>query len=96
MKNLFTILIILSFCSLAIAQKTKVAAWGDSYYGQINLPNNLVSVIDIAASESHSMALKSDGSVIAWGADFSGQITIPTNLNSVTSIAIGSSHSMAL
>ena len=36
-------------------------------YGQCNVPSALSGVTAIAAANSHSLALKSDGTVVAWG-----------------------------
>jgi len=53
-------------------------------------------VVKIAARESNSMALKSDGTVVAWEYNYFGQTNVPAGLNGVVSIAVGRSHSLAL
>lgn len=70
--------------------------------------NGLNSVVAIAASGGHSLALRSDGTVWAWGDNSVGQLgnssagsgtTSPvqvSGLTGVTSIAAGLSHSLAL
>ncbi|MFC5849122.1 RCC1 domain-containing protein [Deinococcus petrolearius] len=62
----------------------------------------------LAASISHSVALKADGTVQSWGENVSGQLgngtrTTPqslpgavSSLNGIVSIAVGSSHNLAL
>ena len=60
----------------------------------------LAGVTAVAAGDSHSLALRSDGTVVAWGcgtgaSDF-GQCSVPSGLSGVTAIAAGASHSLAL
>jgi alpha-tubulin suppressor-like RCC1 family protein len=57
---------------------------------------NLDNVVAIAAGDSHSLALKTNGTVVAWGADSAGQCDVPVNLDNVVAIAAGDSHSLAL
>ena len=52
-------------------------------------------MIAIAASNSHSLALKADGTVVAWGSNFAGETTVPAGLTGVTAIAAGSYNSLA-
>ncbi len=91
----------------AAAQATptgKVIAWGCPVFadvGQCSVPAAASSgVTAVAASDSHSLALKEDGSVIAWGCLLGGnfgQCVVPTSVASgVTAIAAGFAHSVAL
>jgi alpha-tubulin suppressor-like RCC1 family protein len=50
----------------------------------------------IAAGQSHSMILRSDGTVMAWGANYHWQAQVPPELREVASISAGSTHSMAI
>jgi alpha-tubulin suppressor-like RCC1 family protein len=100
----------------------KVWACGDNSYGQIgdgtttqrNSPVNISSIspnvnniIQIAANNANSMALRSDGTVWSWGGNWSGQIGDGTTtqrnspvqvsgLTGMTAISVGFGHNMAL
>ncbi|HEY2951452.1 MAG TPA: hypothetical protein VGK40_02655 [Verrucomicrobiae bacterium] len=83
--------------SLALRADGTVTAWGNTNYGQCNVPTNLVDVVAVAAGGRHSMALKRDGTVVLWGDNTLGQRTnAPANLTNVAAIAAGLWHSMAL
>ncbi len=77
-----------------------VAGWGASWNQQADVPTSLAdqTVTAIAAGESHSLALTSDGHVTAWGYNGQGQTDVPTSLadQTVTAIAAGIHHSLAL
>lgn len=74
----------------------ELRAWGDNYYNQATVPTGLTGVLAVAAGNSHSLALKSDGTVVGWGYNTSGQANVPAGLTNVVAIAAGNSHSMAL
>lgn len=66
----------------------KVAAWGDNYYGQSQVPQNLTNVIAIAGgAASYSVALQSDGTIHGWGYDFI--YGIPTSATNVVALGMG-------
>ena len=50
----------------------------------------------IAAGESHSLALKSDGTVVARGKNDQHQTDVPVGLTGVVQVAAGGLHSLAL
>jgi alpha-tubulin suppressor-like RCC1 family protein len=49
----------------------------------------LSNVVSIAAGDTHSVALKSDGTVVVWGSDQYGQTNVPVGLSNVVAIAKG-------
>ena len=73
-----------------------VAAWGDNFYGQCNVPAGLSNVQAVAGGGYHSLALKNDGTVVAWGYGDLGQTSVPGGLTNVKAIAGGNFHSLAL
>ena len=108
--------------SLALASNGTVWAWGSNSNGelgngtnadrwapaQVSLPIG-VTIINIAAGWTHSLALASDGTVWAWGSNSNGELGNGTNTPSdipvqvslpsgviITNIAGGASHSLAL
>jgi hypothetical protein len=68
----------------------------NSQAGDTTVVPNLVNVAAIAAGDSFSLALKTDGTVVAWGDNSVGQTNVPIGLSSVVAIAAGSAHSLAL
>ena len=73
-----------------------VVGWGWNDGGQTNVPAGLNDVIDIAAGQLTSLALKNDGSVVAWGNAHYYVTNILSGLNNVTDIAAGYHHYVAL
>jgi len=114
--------------SLALCSDGTVAAWGSNTYGQLGNSTNSTAinpvavntagvllgktVIAIAAGQSHSLALCSDGTLASWGDNSSGQLgsgdTITRNVpvavsragvlsgKTIISIAAGFAHSLVL
>ena len=82
-----------NFHTLALAEDSTVWAWGNNTYGQIgngttsssgvNTPFQLplTGIVDIAAGQNHSYALKSDGTVWVWGWNYFGQLGDGTTLD---------------
>jgi alpha-tubulin suppressor-like RCC1 family protein len=68
---------------LAVTSDGKVVAWGQNYYGQLDIPASLDTrtVTSVSAGLMHNLALTSDGKVIAWGYDGSGQTDVPASLD---------------
>ena len=65
--------------SLALKSDGTVVAWGLNNKGQTKVPEDLKSVVAIAAGSDHSLALKSDGTVVAWGDNSNGQTNVPAD-----------------
>jgi len=63
----------------------RVVAWGDNSHGQINVPQGLSNVTEIAGGGLHSLALKSDGHIVAWGDNTYGQTSNSTEEISISS-----------
>ncbi|MDT4953778.1 MAG: hypothetical protein QOJ02_1916 [Acidobacteriota bacterium] len=74
--------------NVALKNDGTVWTWGDNRAGQLgdgtNVPSRntpvqvrgLTNVIDIAAGEGHTLALKSDSTIWAWGSNSAGQLGI--------------------
>ncbi|MDQ8734335.1 fibronectin type III domain-containing protein [Paenibacillus sp. LHD-38] len=98
--------------TLDLKQNGTVWAWGNNEYGQLGdgtttdhhftpvQVQGLDSVSEIAAGDSHSLALKSDGTVWAWGSVWGmGSKYSPvqvSDLSSVVAIASGHYHNLAV
>jgi len=74
----------------------RVLGWGDNSRGQVTIPEDLGDVLEIAAGEAHSLALRTDGTVVAWGNNDDGQCQIPAGLSGVVAIGAGDRHSLAV
>lgn len=73
-----------------------VLAWGNNAYGQTNIPGGLTSVVSIASSFHHTLALQANGSVSSWGDPYATQFNFPANFTNVVAIATGPLHYLAL
>ena len=108
--------------SVALCSDGSVWSWGHNANGQMGngttnygvtlggdpvQASGLSEITQIAAGNSHSLALKADGSVWAWGSNSYGQLGDGTmtqrntpvqvsGLGEVTQIAAGNNHSLAL
>jgi alpha-tubulin suppressor-like RCC1 family protein len=80
----------------AVVQIVNVVAWGDNSAGQLNVPAGLVGVVQVAAGDYHSLALRADGTVVAWGTASFGAANVPADLTNAVAIAAGGYHSLAL
>ena len=65
-------------------------------YGELNVPENLGPVLDIAPGVNHTVALRANGSVLAWGGSAWGQLNVPQDLGPVTAIGAGYYFSAAI
>jgi hypothetical protein len=82
--------------TVALQSDGKVRAWGDTEWGQTDVPTDLGTVIQVAAGYGHTVALQSDGTVRAWGLNGSDQTTVPSNINVVTQVAAGLYHTVVI
>jgi uncharacterized delta-60 repeat protein len=73
-----------------------VVAWGNNYSSQTNVPVGLTGVKAVAAGESYSVALNSNGTVVVWGRNDDGETNVPAGLTGVTAVAAGGYHVLAL
>jgi hypothetical protein len=60
------------------------------------VPTGLTQVVDIAAGNGHTVALRADGTVRAWGNNTALQSSIPLNLGTVSQVAAGGNFSLAI
>ncbi len=90
--------------NLALCADGTVAAWGYNYDGELgnnSATDSLVpvavdmsgvlagkTVVAVAAGNSHSLALCSDGTVAAWGDNTSGQLGTNNTINSRVPVAV--------
>ncbi len=84
---------------LAITRSGIVEGWGDYEVGQLNIPDGLNGVVQVAAGYAYSAALKSNGTVVEWGAHTapSGSfVAKPDNLPRVKLLASGLTHVLAV
>lgn len=81
--------------SLALKADGAIAAWGDNFYGQTNVPAT-PSASAVASGFNHNLALRANGTVLAWGDNSAGQTTVPASASNVVALAAGESHSLAL
>jgi len=85
-----------AFYILAKPQKTMVVGWGNSDYGQSDVPAGITNAVMVAGGHDHTLALLNDGTVIAWGRNDFGQSNVPPNLVGVSMIGAGKYHNVAL
>lgn len=88
---------------LALQANGKVAAFGDNFFHQCDVPADLSTaslsatrVTAICAGTYHNLALLSDQTVVAWGQDAYFQSDVPAGLAGVVALAAGQFHSLAL
>lgn len=69
-----------------------VVGWGFNHLGQATPPAAATNVIAVAAGETHSMVLRSNGTVLSWGSISN----VPTDVTNVIAIAAGLNHNLVL
>jgi hypothetical protein len=85
--------------SVALKADGTVVAWGQNFYGQLDIPPGLSNVVAIAAAEYHTLALKSDGALVAWGVFYyggGGEITLPPGLANGLAITCSGSRNVVI
>ena len=80
-----------TFNFIDVPGQNQTIAWGLNNANQTKVPSGLTNVVAIAAGETFSQALRSDGTVIEWGADLA-----PSGLTNVVAIAAGRFPRLAL
>ncbi|HEU5124134.1 MAG TPA: immunoglobulin domain-containing protein [Verrucomicrobiae bacterium] len=84
-----------SVTNSAVLTVSPVATWGTIFLSKNEIPAGLSNVIALAAGDSHSLALESDGTVKAWG-DGEQKTNVPANVTNVVAISAGYWGSLAL
>jgi alpha-tubulin suppressor-like RCC1 family protein len=85
--------------SLAEPPAGSMVAWGDNYWGQMNVPAPNSAFVAVAAGGLHSLGLRSDGTIVAWGCSSPfdhGQCNVPTPNSGFVAVAAGDLHSLAI
>lgn len=73
-----------------------VVCWGRGDYGQCVPPRSLVSFVQIAAGEDHTVAIDSNGTVVCWGRNHDGQCTVPAGMGKCVAVGAGKAHTVAI
>jgi hypothetical protein len=71
-------------------------AWGWNIYGQTDVPWPSDDFMEIAAGESHSLALDSSGTIWSWGSNMYGQCSVPEPNSGFISFSGGGGHSLGV
>lgn len=80
----------------ALRDNGVIEAWGDNYYGELNIPDPNADFAMVSSTGGHALALRANGTIAAWGRNFMGQSTVPDPGSDFVAVAAGSDHSMAL
>ncbi|MCI0745157.1 MAG: immunoglobulin domain-containing protein [Verrucomicrobia subdivision 3 bacterium] len=97
MTRLFCALIALFLVSAVSrgAPVGRVIAWGDSTFGQTNVPGD-TNIVAISAADQYSMALNASGSIYLWGFNPFGIRNVPGAAANSVAISAGGTHCLAL
>jgi len=82
-------------CTSAFSQGQPVG-WGRNNFGQCTHPPALNAVVEVAAGDRHSLALRANGQVVGWGSDQYGSISQAPASGCVSIDAGFGSHNLAL
>jgi hypothetical protein len=69
--------------AMALDSKGRVYVWGDNFYSQCDLPQDLPPVRMIAAGSHHGLALLQDGSIRTWGGYDNQSEQVPSAVGSL-------------
>jgi hypothetical protein len=99
MKRLICSVVVVGMITLCIgaygqAVAGSLAAWGDNFEDQCDVPDGN-DFVQVACGHEHSLALKSDGSLVAWGYNDYGQCDVPAGKDFIQ-VASCFEHSLAL
>lgn len=72
----------------------QVVGWGDDAFEQADVPAYTRDVVTLAAGDSHTLALHSDGSLSAWGEGGDDQTDVPEG--QWVAVAAGAFHNVGL
>lgn len=78
------------------AAHSVIVGWGFNNAGQSVAPSDLGVVVQIAAGDYHSVALRADGTVRCWGDNSFGQCDVPPLLGLIRRIDAGYNGTIAL
>ncbi len=81
---------------MGLREDGTIAVWGDTNYGQLDVPEPNDGFVALATSGGHALGLKEDGSIVAWGENCWGQCSVPEPNQGFTAVAAGSGHSLGL
>lgn len=70
--------------------------WYSHDYGQCNVPLPNSGFLAVAAGDSFSLGLKSDGSILAWGVNSYGQCSVPTPNSDFIAVSTAANASCGL
>lgn len=82
--------------ALALRHEGVIEAWGDNYYGVLNVPAPNTGYVDVSSGGGHSVALRDDGTIEAWGYNWNGQCDIPDPDATYLAVSAGSQRSGAV